>query len=79
MKTVLVLLMMALLSGCAGWQVVQAGVARNGALVADEALETAEWAVCEAPTMGAWQRRYGSQPDRAEAWRRLCSRDAAKP
>lgn len=67
-------LILLLLSGCAGWDVVQAGIARNGAKVADESLESSEWAICQAPTMGAWMRRYGKDPEKMEAWLKLCGR-----
>lgn len=60
------------LPGCTSWNSFQSGVAIQGAKVADEALETSEWGVCELPTMGAWQRRYGENPEKARAWAELC-------
>jgi hypothetical protein len=60
------------IGGCAGWSSVKAGVANNGALVADEALGAAEWGVCDAATIGAWKRRYGNDSGKVEGWRALC-------
>lgn len=78
MKTVLVLLIL-MLTGCAEMSAFRFGFASHGADVADQALATAEWGVCKAPTMGAWQRRYGNNPEKAEGWRKLCSTGAVTP
>jgi len=79
MKTVLVLILFALLTGCAGWSTFQAGAAMNSAHVADETLITAQWTLCKAITVGAWQRAYGADPVRREGWQKLCSAQAAAP
>ncbi len=75
MKTVLVLMML-MLSGCASWDTLQAGFAVEGARAADEALQTYEWGICEAATVGSWKRRYGQDPNKAEAWAMMCSKNS---
>lgn len=65
-----------LLTGCAGWGGVKAGVAGYGAQVADEARISAEWTLCNAISVGAWSRAYGSDYNKAEAWKILCSKTA---
>lgn len=71
MKTLLIAIM--LLSGCTTLDAGQRVVAQYGAKVADESLESSLWAVCQGPTIGAWIRRFGNDPQKAEGWRRLCS------
>lgn len=78
MKTVLVLMML-FLAGCAELNAAKAGVAVHGARASDTELEVAEWGVCQAPTMGAWQRRYGNKPDKIDGWRKLCAKEPATP
>lgn len=53
-------------------------VQTHGAEAADEALALTEWAMCNAATVGSVFRRYGTDPELAEAYTRLClpSRDA---
>lgn len=75
MKTALILMAL-FLSGCASWETLQAGVAIQGARAADEALQVHEWGICEAATVGSWKRRYGQDPDKADAWAKLCSKNA---
>ena len=48
-------------------------VADKGALLSDEVREGAEFALCRGITVGAWVRAYASSPERAQAWRTLCS------
>ena len=47
------------LSGCATYETVSTEVAEKGADAADEILETAEWGLTQAATLGAARRRYG--------------------
>jgi hypothetical protein len=68
-----------IIPGCTSWNTLQSGIAVEGARAADEALETAEWGLCEATTMGAWQRRYGGNPDKAQAWSELCGKQVLMP
>lgn len=78
MKTVLVILIL-LISGCAEMGSIRSGIANHGANAADQALESAEWGLCKSVTMGAWQRRYGNSPVKAEGWRKLCSTEVGAP
>ena len=78
MKTVLVVFLL-LLTGCAEFGAVKTGIASHGAQAADEALDVAEWGVCEAVTMGAWQRKYGRDAAKVEGWKRLCEKAVATP
>jgi hypothetical protein len=79
MKTIVVMLLMLFVAGCANWNTLQSAASIQGAKAADEELETAEWGVCMAPTVGAWQRRYGGNPVKAEGWGKLCSKPAIVP
>lgn len=79
MKAAIAVLALLMLAGCAGWSSLKYGVAKEGAIVADEALDASEWGVCEATTMGAWQRRYGTAPAKADGWRALCGRSVTLP
>lgn len=78
MKILLVLAAVGL-SGCASWNNFQTAVVVNGASLADEELQSALWGVCEAPTMGAWQRRFGTDPEKAKAWALMCSKATIAP
>ena len=61
------------LAGCTGFNTAQSLVSDKGAAIADEVRDTAEFALCKGITVGAWIRAYGASPDRAQAWRTLCS------
>lgn len=76
---ILAALLLATLSGCAGFSAVKTAVAVEGAKVADEALQVSEWGMCEATTVGAWKRKFGQNPEKAEAWSKLCSDPAVAP
>jgi hypothetical protein len=78
-RAVTVLSVLVVVSGCTSWNTLQSGVAVQGAKAADEALETSEWGICEAVTMGAWQRRYGENPGKAKAWADLCDGQVVIP
>lgn len=79
MKTVLVLALIALLSGCAQFGVARQAVALHGAQAADDARDTAEWTLCNGITVGAWRRGYAGSPGKAAAWQALCAPAAAVP
>lgn len=71
-----------LLSGCGltpQGEAVRLAVAEYGAKIADAELENLEWALCRGITVGAFTRRYGPNPKKAEAWRTLCSTEPAAP
>ena len=77
-----VLVVALLLSGCGltpQGEAVRLAVAEYGATIADAELANLEWALCKGISVGAFTRRYGTQPKKAEAWRTLCSTEAAAP
>ena len=47
----------------------------KGAEAYDEALITSEIFMCRGASIGSVLRRYGTAPDRAQAWRTLCMPD----
>lgn len=67
-----------LLSGCASYVAVSRQGVDAAAAVADEARLAAEWQLCRAMTVGAWVRAYGNAPERARAWRTLCTEAIAE-
>ncbi len=79
MKIPLALLLAALTGGCAQFDVAQTAVRETGARAADDARESAEWALCQGITVGAWRRAYGNDPARAQGWSLLCSPPASLP
>jgi hypothetical protein len=50
-------------------------VATRGAAVHDQALLAAEFALCQAASIGSIKRRYGATPDAAAAYAQLCRAD----
>lgn len=79
MKLLIPLLFAALLGGCATVDTAQMAVRDYGARAADEARESAEWALCHGITVGAWRRAYAADPQRAQGWLLLCTPPAAAP
>lgn len=79
MKTVLVLLFIALLAGCASFDRARSAVAVSGAQAADSARESAEWALCNGISIGAWRRAYGGDAARADGWKALCAAREGTP
>lgn len=75
----LILVLAALLGGCAQFDAGQAAVRDYGARAADDTRESAEWALCHGITVGAWRRAYGADPERARGWSQLCAPPAAQP
>jgi hypothetical protein len=62
-----------LLSGCTSLDALRPGIATRGAEVSDQALVDATFVLCRGITVGAWLRAFGSDPERAHAWRQLCA------
>ncbi len=64
----LVLFAVAVLSGCG-----QGVAIRNaGAVAEDQLIDTAEWSICNAASVGSVRRKYGSDEEKAAAWRVIC-------
>lgn len=51
---------------------IRQAVATRGAEAFDEGLANAEWFICNAASVGSIDRRYGRDPELAQAWRVLC-------
>mgnify|MGYP001099825248 CR=1 FL=1 len=79
MKTVLALILLSLLTGCASWNTLQSAVATHGADVEDEARATAEWTLCNGISIGAWRRAYAANEAKASAWAVLCDQPNGVP
>mgnify|MGYP001589570812 FL=1 len=70
-KMLFAVLLLSAFTGCAG-------VATQGAAVSDDIRDTAEFALCKGITVGSWVRAYGNSPERAKAWRTLCSQTVSE-
>lgn len=68
MKTILAVLALSLLAGCS----TLSGLVSKGAELNDAAVTTAETTLCRGISIGAWMRAYGSDANRAKAWKVLC-------
>lgn len=79
MKLLIPLLLAAMLGGCATVDTAQLAVRDYGARAADDARESAEWALCHGITVGAWRRAYAADPQRAQGWMLLCTQPAVAP
>ena len=60
-------------------QAVRLAVKQYSAQAADTELENLEWAICNALTVGAFKRKYGSSQTKATAWRTLCEGASESP
>ncbi len=56
------------LTGCSAL----GSLVQQGAKINDAAAESAEVTICRGISIGAWVRAYGSDPEKAKAWRVLC-------
>ena len=61
-----------LVSGCTYWEAGKAIVDVQGATVADETLQTAEFVYCRAQTIGAVMREFSEKPEQYAAYVKLC-------
>lgn len=61
------------LAGCSGIPGRLESAAEQAAQAEDAALVAATWTLCRAVSVGAWLRAYGKEPEKAQAWRVLCS------
>ncbi len=68
MKAILALVFALGLTGCAGFQSIISG----GAQINDAAALAAETTICRGISIGAWVRAYGSDQEKAKAWKTLC-------
>lgn len=68
-KLFFALAMTIILSGCMSTDVVR----NAAATLYDEGLDTSERFICNDSSIGAIKRRYGSSPERANAWKQFCA------
>lgn len=68
MKTTLLVIALISLAGCG----TLTNLVQQGAKINDAAAESAEVTICRGISIGAWVRVYGSDPEKAKAWRVLC-------
>lgn len=68
MKTSIIAALVLALTGCG----TLGNLVSAGAKLNDGAAEAAEETQCRVISIGSWVRKYGSDPERAAAWRVLC-------
>lgn len=78
MKIFAVFVACVLLTGCASVQPYKVAAVAKVSEFNDEVLNDAEFAFCRMPSIGAWVRRFGNDPEGAEHWRGLCLRGATE-
>ena len=78
MQALRLMVIAALLSGCASLQGYKSQAATEAAGAMDSVRVDAEWALCKAISVGAWMRAYGGDGMRAQAWRVLCAQPATE-
>ncbi|MDH3563943.1 MAG: hypothetical protein OEN49_11230 [Gammaproteobacteria bacterium] len=61
------------LPGCTAWDTLQGHTRDRAAAVSHEASQTAQWWLCIGQSVGEWCRTYCGKPDKADAWREICS------
>ena len=79
---IIIVIFAGFLAGCGltpQGEAVRMAFSEYGATIADAELANLEWALCKGISVGAFTRRYGTQTKKAEAWRTLCSTEAAAP
>jgi hypothetical protein len=83
MKHIIIAAIVIMCAGCQQLEAAQPGFAQLDAAkqqaadtiagASDRLREDAEFFLCNGITVGSWRRAYGSDPEKADAWRRLCS------
>lgn len=59
------------LTSCAQSDIIRGEIAARSANAADDTLESAEWAYCEAPTIGALKRKFNTK-EKMDAYLESC-------
>ena len=65
MRELLVVVVCAIISGCAV-------LTDTAADAADAHLNASIYSICNAQSVGAWVRKFGTDKTKADAWRTLC-------
>ncbi len=73
MHKIIILLALLALPACAEVTQAKKIVAQVGADAADQELQAAEWATCQAATIGAVRRKYGANRESAIAYLQFCN------
>lgn len=68
MKTAILAALLLLLNGCG----TLTNLVSAGAKINDGAADAAEVTICRGISIGAWVRAYGSDAEKAKAWKVLC-------
>lgn len=71
MKTLIIILSLLLLPGCAG----MSALFSKGAEINDDALTAAEAVICKGASIGSVMRRYGISEEKALAWKEMCTQE----
>ena len=75
-KNILALSIAAMLAGCS---TITSTEMRVASTLLDAELDGAELVICKLIPISTWQRRYGTTPERAAAWDRMCNAPASVP
>jgi len=70
------ILLLALLAGCS---TITSTEMRVASTLLESELDGAEMMICKLIPISTWQKRYGSTPERAAAWDRLCNQAQSVP
>lgn len=68
MKAAMIAVLLLALTGCS----TLTNLVSQGAKLNDAAAESAEVTICRGISIGAWMRAYGTDAEKAKAWRVLC-------
>lgn len=71
-KLLLILLTCLFMTGCAEYFAGRAAFEKEAVIVDDEEAYLHEEAFCKLTKIGAWVRKYGGDPQKAEGWRQAC-------
>ena len=72
MKNILLAIFLTTLTGCGMANAIRQSIGLYGADAADQALETALFALCKGTTVGAIDRRFKTQAEK-DAWSAFCA------
>lgn len=72
MKRLLLIALFITLPGCAEYFAGRAAFEKEAVIVDDEEAYLHEQAFCKLTKIGAWVRKYGNDPTKAQGWRETC-------
>jgi hypothetical protein len=65
MRHILLMTAIVLMTGCAEFQALKSAVGSYGSDAADEALDVSIWGICEGSSVGAVERRFKTEEEKA--------------